>query len=166
MPKQFCNLKHQIAKKVEEVCKNTLNDNKTLLQGIGVKCIKDQYYYVDLINIKKKRLYEVKYLNPQYHERNTICYETNKLKRFFNNHEGHYGKNYRFKYLIFSNQTMYMYKIKAKTYKEFIDTHTIKDMKYKGECFEIKWQNLRKCNRQPQYNQELQKEIEKSFKRN
>ena len=160
MTKQFSPIKHDLAKKIEKICKKTLNGPNKIMKSMNIQCIKDQYYYVDLIDKHKKIVYEVKYLNPKWHGFHTITYEVNKIQKFFKKHK---PKGYKMYYVIFSNQQLYLYEIKGDSFKSFKTTNNLQDRK-KGLCFSIQWTDLKKYKSQPKYNKLLQEEIVNSFK--
>ena len=155
MNKTFSPIKHTLAKKIEKLCRKTLNGPTKILKKMNIHCVKDQYYYVDLINTHTKIVYEVKYLNPKWHALHTITYEVNKIQKFFKKHKP-------FGYKIFSNQQIYVYEIKGDSFKSFKTTNPLVN-KGKGLCFSIKWADLKKNVKQPKYNDLLQQEIINSF---
>ena len=75
-------IKHTIAKKIEELICKKLNGGNNIThflkkkngKNIKVKCKlnPDRYGYYDIRNKKEKIIYEVKYLNPKWHKLQTI----------------------------------------------------------------------------------------------
>ena len=91
-------IKHDLAKKIEKLICKKMNGpinikNFLKIKGKKIKNIDkvilhpNRYNYFDLINEEEKIIYEVKYLNPRWHNLNRIHYKYNKINNYFSQHQ-------------------------------------------------------------------------------